>query len=383
MKTLILINSKRSINLICKFILTIWFYVFIGLITEVQTVSAQGVLFDFDNAPIYTSLPINLTVGGITAHFSATGQGFSIQNANTMGFTPQGFGGRCIYPNSVFLADLLISFDQTLTNFSIMYACQELGCDDAATMKVTAFMNGTLVGSNTKRARYPGTWPSDTLKCSFPQGFNSVVVHYFLRPPTCQDYGVIYMADNMIVTPLNAPPGPLSLNLTSVIEGFWDGTNMISDDANVYLRNAASPFAKVDSSITFLDNTGNGVLLFSNASAGNYYIVVSHRNSIDTWSALPQTFTAGGVTNYDFTTAAGKAFGSNLVLKSGKYCLYSGDENKNGFIDLTDLVDVSNDGSNYVTGYVVTDVNGDGIVDLQDIVITYNNSANFIAIIAP
>jgi len=32
--------------------------------------SAGAVLFDFDNAPVHTSLPIDLTVGGITAHFA-------------------------------------------------------------------------------------------------------------------------------------------------------------------------------------------------------------------------------------------------------------------------------------------------------------------------
>jgi hypothetical protein len=167
----------------------------------VSQASAQTVLFDFDNAPLYTSLPMTLTSGGITAHLSATGQGYSIQNANVLGFTPAGFSGRIIYPNSIYLADLLIRFDHTLTGFSIMYACQELGCDDAATMKVTAYMNGSYVGFSTKTATFPGTWPVDTLKCSFPQGFDSVVVHYFLPPPTCQDYGVIFMADNMRVTP--------------------------------------------------------------------------------------------------------------------------------------------------------------------------------------
>ncbi len=42
---------------------------------------AQSVLFDFDNAPLLSPLPINLTVGGITANFTATGQGYSIQQA--------------------------------------------------------------------------------------------------------------------------------------------------------------------------------------------------------------------------------------------------------------------------------------------------------------
>lgn len=176
-----------------------------SLFAPVSTASAQPVLFDFDNAPQYTSLPITLTAGGITAHFFASSSpGYSIQAANVLGFTPPGFAGNIIYPNSIYLTDLLVGFDQTLTDFSIMYSCQELGCDDAATMRVTAFMNGSYVGTNTRTATVPGTWPVDTLSCIFPQGFDSVVVHYDSHPPLCQDYGVIYMADNMVVTPLGA-----------------------------------------------------------------------------------------------------------------------------------------------------------------------------------
>jgi hypothetical protein len=185
----------------CKLILMACITLFLfSVFAQVSPVSAQVVLFDFDNAPQYTSLPINQTVSGITAHLSATGQGYSIQDANVLGFVPQGFAGRIIYPNSINLADLLISFDQTLTDFSIMYSCQELACDDAATMRVSAYMNGSYVGTNTKTAGNPGTWPVDTLSCSFTQGFDSVVVHYNSAPPTCQDYGVIFMADNMRVT---------------------------------------------------------------------------------------------------------------------------------------------------------------------------------------
>lgn len=180
--------------------------------------AAQPILFDFDTAPLQSPFPVTLSYGGITANFTATGQGYSIQNANTMGFTPQGFAGRCIYPSSVYLADLLIRFDHPIADFSILYACQELGCDDAATMRVTAYLQGALVGTNTKTAGFPGTWPSDTLACSFPTGFDSVVVHYDSHPPTCQDYGVIFMADNMRVTPyqpasIESPIGGLQISI--------------------------------------------------------------------------------------------------------------------------------------------------------------------------
>jgi hypothetical protein len=42
------------------------------------------------------------------------------------------------------------------------------------------------------------------LSITTTQAFNHVVVHYDAKPPTCQDWGPIFMADNMNVTPM--PP---------------------------------------------------------------------------------------------------------------------------------------------------------------------------------
>jgi hypothetical protein len=165
---------------------------------------AQSVLFDFDAAPFRANLPLDLTVGGVTAHFSSTGMGsYSIQAANTMGFTPAGFAGYCIYPNGINAADLHVGFSTPLTAFSILYSPQELGCDFSATMRVTAYLNGTMVGTATTNAtaKCPCTWPSETLAISPAQAFDSLVVHYD-APPACQDIGSIFMADNMIVTPV-------------------------------------------------------------------------------------------------------------------------------------------------------------------------------------
>jgi hypothetical protein len=191
--------------------------VLFALLWPTSILSAQAVLFDFDNAPLSSPLPIDQTAGGITAHLSATGQGYSIQNANVHGFTPAGFGGRMIDPSSNNISDLQIRFDQTITFFSIMYSPQELGCDNSETMRVTAFMKGTMVGTNTRQVTFPGTWPTDTLSCSFAHGFDSVVVHYDSRPPTCQDYGTIFLADNMVVIP--AAPTAVASNQHIYSEG--------------------------------------------------------------------------------------------------------------------------------------------------------------------
>jgi hypothetical protein len=160
---------------------------------------AQSILFDFENASRFSPLPVSLTVGGLTAQFSGTGQGFSIQAANTMGFTPVGFSGNCIYPASINLADLIVAFSAPLTDFSILYAPQELACDSSATMRVTAYLHDAMVGTTITNAQ-AGTWPTETLRFNSTQGFNKVVVHYDKAPVTGGDYGPIFMADNMAVT---------------------------------------------------------------------------------------------------------------------------------------------------------------------------------------
>jgi hypothetical protein len=166
--------------------------------------SAQPILFDFDAAPAHSPLPISLTIGGVTAQFSATGQGYSIQAANALGFTPVGFSGNCIYPSSVFAADLQIGFSTYLSAFSILYAPEEYACDSSATMRVTAFSNNVEVATATMNAA-AGTWPSEILQVAVIEGFNSVVVHYDQAPVTGGDYGPIFMADNMQITPLALP----------------------------------------------------------------------------------------------------------------------------------------------------------------------------------
>ncbi len=179
----------------------------LGASLSASNLVAQPILFDFDNAPLQSPLPISLTVGGLTAQFSATGDGFSVQRADVLGFTPAGFSGLCLDPRSVFAADLLISFSQNLKDFSILYAPEEYACDSSATMRVTAYLDATQVGTAITNAQ-AGTWPTETLAISPGKAFNRVVVHYDKAPVTGGDYGPVFMADNMVVTP---EPPPLFL----------------------------------------------------------------------------------------------------------------------------------------------------------------------------
>ncbi|MDQ3020236.1 MAG: hypothetical protein M3R36_06670, partial [Bacteroidota bacterium] len=92
------------------------------------------------------------------------------------------------------------------------------------------------------------------------------------------------------------------LNLTALIQGFYNSSSntMVSDTITVYLRNATTPFAKKDSAKSVLNNSGAGSFIFFNITNGtNYYLVIRHRNSIETWSSSAIAFSAGTLT-YDF-----------------------------------------------------------------------------------
>ena len=176
----------------------------------------------------------------------------------------------------------------------------------------------------------------------------------------------------------------ITLNANIGIEGFWNGTSHVTDTVTVELRSSSSPFNVVDvAKTTLTTGTGFGTFEFNAAPSGSYYIVVKHRNSLETWSSATVSMVSGGHYNYSFTSAASKSFAGNTVLKLGRYCNYSGDVNQDGVIDGTDFVSVDNDALNGVTGYVATDLDGNGLVDGSDVLIVDNNSANYIMVMTP
>lgn len=179
-----------------------------------------------------------------------------------------------------------------------------------------------------------------------------------------------------------------TLNLSAFIEGFYNPVSniMVSDTAKVFLRNSTSPYALIDSTKSILSSSGTGTFTFSNPINGvSYFLVIKHRNSIETWSSSGHSFTSNTL-SYNFSTANTQAYGNNMKQVDASpvaFAIYSGDVNQDGFVNLADIIKVYNDGSNFVTGYVPADVNGDNIVDLSDLVITYNNSANFVSLVRP
>ena len=164
----------------------------------------------------------------------------------------------------------------------------------------------------------------------------------------------------------------LSLNLKVYLEGFWDGSTHVSDTVKIYLANATTPHAFVDTAKVLISGTGTSSPTFSRATGGNYYIVIQHRNHLQTWSATAQTFVPGTPLSYDFTTAATQAYGSNMKQVGTAWVLYGGDPNIDGSIDAIDIgIFVGQFGTQ---GYLSCDFNGDGDVNASDVQII---AANF------
>ncbi|MEI7485621.1 MAG: hypothetical protein WCK13_13000, partial [Ignavibacteriota bacterium] len=106
-------------------------------------------------------------------------------------------------------------------------------------------------------------------------------------------------------------------------------------------------------------------------TTGNYYIVVSHRNHLETWSKLPQSFVGGIPLNYDFTTAVTQSFGDNMKQVGSVWVLFGGDANADGSIDANDIGIFIGEFGNL--GYLRSDFNGDQDVNASDVLIISNN----------
>ena len=180
----------------------------------------------------------------------------------------------------------------------------------------------------------------------------------------------------------------IKMNLTMFIEGFYNASSdlQVSDTIKVYLRNSGSPYAIADSANAVLSDSGKAALTFRNAASGNYYIQLANRNILETWSANAVAMTQGNTVSYNFTNASSQAYGNNMKQIDAspvRFGIYSGDINKDGAVDLADIVFTFNDASAFTSGYVITDLNGDGLVDLVDLTITYNNATAFVNKIVP
>jgi len=185
-----------------------------------------------------------------------------------------------------------------------------------------------------------------------------------------------------------------TIRLTTFLQGYYTGTGMmnsvmqnqnyiptqgalVTDDIQIELRPSGNSSVVAATTICRLATNGETTCSF-NPLSGNYYVVVKHRNSIQTWSASPISIGSSPIP-LTFSTSPSQAFGNNLIATAaGIYALYSGDLNQDENIDLLDLSLLENDILNFQSGYLPADINGDGNVDLLDSPVVEDNISNFV-----
>jgi hypothetical protein len=135
------------------------------------------------------------------------------------GMLPTGFSGLGMNPNSVFIADLMVSFFDASTSsvldlsaVSFMIAPQELACDTSSTIRMFAYRGTNLVTFVDATAQGDVfTWPTITPSITSAQPFDNIVVHFQAGPPSGGDWGPIFVADNLRVTPVPEPAALLAV----------------------------------------------------------------------------------------------------------------------------------------------------------------------------
>ena len=179
-----------------------------------------------------------------------------------------------------------------------------------------------------------------------------------------------------------------NLNLKTVIQGYYQGTQTMSstllnqgqpnsitqtDSIQVELRQTVAPYNIAYLVSGVLQTNGNfDCYLPSTVNGNSYYVVVKHRNALETWSSSPLLFST--ITSYDFSTASTKAYGNNMVeVEAGVWALFSGDLNHDGSIDVFDFMLMYPDITQGNSGYYPDDLNGDGSVDIFDFMVIEPN----------
>ena len=201
-------------------------------------------------------------------------------------------------------------------------------------------------------------------------------------------------------------PSNSIVNLTLFIEGYYLGGGLMTNVQNnqdypdyllppntnvetitVELHDATSPYATVATTTAMLQTNGTAVCTFPTAPNGSFYIAVKTRNTVQTWSKLPQTV-GGTPLNYDFSTAASHAYLDNQApLGDDVFGFFSGDINSNGAQDdevsPTDYSEWEADANAFLFGSYASDLNGDGEVSPSDYSIWEANANAFVFALFP
>lgn len=116
-----------------------------------------------------------------------------------------------------------------------------------------------------------------------------------------------------------------------------------------------------------INTNGDSVIKLRNdVPAGNYYIILRHRNHIAVMSAGTVNISSS-TPLFDFSTGLDKYYGNSAAyLGNGIYGLFAGDANQDGSVSNKDFNLYKSDNINARRGYIKTDFSLDGFVTGSD-----------------
>ncbi len=176
-----------------------------------------------------------------------------------------------------------------------------------------------------------------------------------------------------------------ALHVKFFIEGFYRGPDSmvtainplsqdtITDSVTICLASKLAPHSILYSYPTVVNTHGIATAYFAQPILGqDYYIVVKHRSSLETWSSVPFGFNDPD-TLYNFSDSLGKAYGNNMrQMAAGIFAFHSGDINQNGVIDITDYNLLQTKITQFSYGYLPEDLTGDWLIEASDFALMEN-----------
>lgn len=133
-----------------------------------------------------------------------------------------------------------------------------------------------------------------------------------------------------------------------------------------------SYFLRPDGNLAEMDGTTTSLTL--GVPAGNYWIVLHHRNHAAVMSATAQNLTTT-VTFFDFTSATSQYYGSGGTPSNGRWIMPAGDLDQDGHLTSKDYVRwYKKKLAAPAAGYYVEDLNGDGLVTDADFTLWQTNA---------
>ncbi len=145
----------------------------------------------------------------------------------------------------------------------------------------------------------------------------------------------------------------------------------IADRINIELFEENAPYSPIGVNFNEVSLSTEGLASFQIGSSydGNYYLRISNRNHLATWTAFAVPFSSA-IIDFDFRVSAYQAYGSypqvQVAVNPDVFAFYLGDLDQGGWVDSDDFNLFEPDLTMGATGYYATDFNGSGWVDSDD-----------------